>query len=66
MAMVTGLGANSGGPEFSEGGTVRSFLYWLARLMGDIAAVRKGRVGRRVARRIAGKGTGRLLGRWFK
>jgi hypothetical protein len=45
---------------------VRSFLYKLARLLGDIAAVRKGKVGRRVARRLAGKGTGRMLGRWFK
>lgn len=44
----------------------RSLLYWLARLLGDVSAVRKGRVGRRVARRAAGKVTGRVLGRWFR
>lgn len=44
----------------------RSFLYWLARLLGDANAVKKGRVGRRVGRRIAGKATGRGLGRLFR
>jgi hypothetical protein len=34
----------------------RSFLYWLARLLGDINAVQKGQVGRRIARRLAGRG----------
>lgn len=45
---------------------MRSFLYWLARLLGDLSAVRKGRVGRRVGRRWAGKVTGRTFGRWFR
>jgi hypothetical protein len=44
---------------------MRSFLYALARLLGDVNAVRRGRVGRRIARRIAGKATGRALGRLF-
>lgn len=44
----------------------RSFLYRLARLLGDIQAVRKGRIGRRVARRVTGRATGRLLGRIFR
>ena len=44
----------------------RSLLYALARLMGDVNAVKKGKVGRRVARRAAGKATGRGLGRMFK
>jgi hypothetical protein len=44
----------------------RSFLYWLARLLGDVQAVRRKRVGRRITRRIAGKATGRGLGRLFK
>ncbi len=44
----------------------RGFLYWLARLLGDINAVRRGRVGRRIARRAAGKATGRGLGKLFK
>lgn len=44
----------------------RRFLYWLAKLLGDINAVRRGRVGRRIARRAAGKATGRGLGKLFK
>ena len=44
----------------------RSFLYKLARILGDVNAVQKGRVGRRVGRRIAGRTTGRSLGRLFK
>ena len=45
---------------------LRSLLYFIARLMGDINAVQKGTVGRRVARRAAGKATGRALGKLFK
>ena len=45
---------------------VRSALYKLARFLGDVNAVKKGRVGRRIGRRIAGKATGRGLGRLFK
>jgi hypothetical protein len=41
----------------------RSFLYLLARLLGDAQAIKSGRVGRRVARRVVGKGTGRAIGR---
>jgi hypothetical protein len=44
----------------------RSFLYMLARLLGDVQAVRRGRVGRRVMRRAAGRATGRGLGRLFR
>ena len=47
-------------------GKTRSILYGLARLLGDVQAVRKGRIGRRIARRAAGKLTGRALGRLFK
>ena len=45
---------------------LRSFLYWLGKLLGDINAIGKGHVGRRIERRIAGKATGRGLGRLFK
>lgn len=45
---------------------MRAFLYWLAKLLGDVNAVKKGKVGRRVARRAAGKVTGRALGKLFK
>ena len=36
----------------------RSFLYWLGRVLGDINAANKGRGGRRIGGRIAGKATG--------
>ena len=42
-------------------GKTRGFLYTLARLLGDVNAVKKGKVGKRVARRAAGKATGRTL-----
>jgi hypothetical protein len=45
---------------------MRSFLYALARFLGDVNAVKKGRVGRRIGRRVAGKYTGRGLGKLFK
>ncbi|MBS3933490.1 MAG: hypothetical protein KGZ35_03965 [Truepera sp.] len=44
----------------------RSFLYWLARLLGDVNAVKRGRVGQRITRRVAGRMTGRAFRRWFK
>lgn len=44
---------------------MRSLLYKLARLLGDYNAVRKGRVGRRVGRRAAGKLTGRWMRKLF-
>ncbi len=39
----------------------RSLLYGLARLLGDVNAVQKGHVGKRIVRRMAGKATGRIL-----
>ncbi len=44
----------------------RGFLYWLARLLGDVNAVRRGKVGWRIARRVAGKVTARGLWRLFR
>jgi len=44
----------------------RGLLYWLARMLGDVNAVQKGKVGRRVARRLTGKATGRALRKLFK
>jgi len=44
---------------------IRSALYLVARLLGDLNAVRRNRIPRRVGRRIAGKIVGRLLGRIF-
>ena len=45
---------------------LRSSLYKVARIMGDINAVKKGKVGKRVTRRVAGKTTGKALGKLFK
>jgi len=45
---------------------MRSFLYKLARLMGDVNAVKKGRVGQRIGRRAVGRATGRSMRRLFK
>lgn len=44
----------------------RGMLYKLARILGDVNAVQKGRVGRRAARRVTGRMTGRGLGKLFK
>ena len=44
----------------------RSMLYMLAKLLGDVNAVLKGRVGSRIARRLVGKATGRGIGRMFR
>jgi hypothetical protein len=46
--------------------TLRSYLYKLARFLGDRNAVQKGRVGRRIGRRYAGRATGKVLRRLFK
>lgn len=56
--------------DWSEGrrlvGTFRNFLYVLARILGDVQAVRKGRVGRRITRRVAGRATGKVFRRIFR
>jgi len=44
----------------------RTLLYTIARLLGDVQAVKSGRIGRRILRRAAGKITGRALGRLFR
>ena len=45
---------------------IRSVLYTLAALIGDYRAIKHNRVGQRIARRLAGRATGLLLGRLFK
>lgn len=40
---------------------LRSMLYRLASLLGDVNAVRKGKVAQRVVRKQATKGVGRLI-----
>jgi len=44
----------------------RGTLYKLARILGDVQAVRSGRVGRRIGRRVTGRYLGRGLGRLFR
>jgi len=44
----------------------RGFLYWLAKILGDISAVQKGKVGKRIIRRGAGKVTGKGMRKLFK
>ena len=45
---------------------MRSRMYKYSKILGDVQAVRKGRVGKRIGRRIGGKYTGRGLGRVFR
>jgi hypothetical protein len=44
----------------------RGTLYLVARLLGDLQAVRTGRVGRRIGRRVTGRYLGRGMGRLFR
>ena len=45
---------------------LRSSLYKVARIMGDVNAAKKGKVGKRIARRAAGKTTSRTLRKLIK
>lgn len=45
---------------------MRSLLYQLAKLLGDVNAVKSGHVGRRVGRRVAGRYSGRMMHRMFR
>ncbi|WP_196493786.1 hypothetical protein [Ornithinibacillus caprae] len=45
---------------------IRRTLYCFARILGDINAVKKGRVGKRVGKRVAGRATGKMLRKLFK
>jgi len=44
----------------------RGLLYKLAKLLGDLTAISKGKSGKRVVRRITGKQTGKILRRIFR
>ena len=41
-------------------------MYTQAKLMGDYNAVKKGKVGKRVGRRVAGRATGMAMRKLFK
>ena len=42
---------------------IRSTMYKTARILGDIEAVQKGKVGKRVKNRIKGRIAGKILGK---
>ena len=44
-------------------GKLRSLLYKTARILGDINAVKRGTVKKRIANRVIGKVSGRLTGK---
>lgn len=47
----------------------RGWLYFIAKILGDVQAVRsprKGAIKRRIGRRVAGHIAGRLLGKLFR
>ncbi|GAB3798536.1 hypothetical protein [Virgibacillus kimchii] len=46
--------------------SLRRVLYTFARILGDVNAVKKGRVGRRIGRRVVGRGTGKMMRKLFK
>ena len=41
---------------------LRSGLYKSARILGDVNAAQKKKIGKRIARRVVGKFTGRAIG----
>jgi hypothetical protein len=45
---------------------VKRFVYRLLKWSNDVNAVRRGKVGRRAARRVYGKFTGRLARKLFR
>ncbi|MEA1005910.1 hypothetical protein U6X16_09330 [Bacillus velezensis] len=40
---------------------IRSTLYLIARILGDVNAVKRGKIGQRIVRRAGGKAIGRLF-----
>lgn len=44
----------------------RGILYFAAKILGDINAIQKGKVGKRVVRRIVGKQTQKGINKFFK
>lgn len=45
---------------------VRKALYGIAKILGDVNAVKKGKIEQRIGRRAVGKGTGKILRKLFK
>lgn len=45
---------------------IKSMIYKLLRISNDINAIRRGKISRRIGRRVTGKITGRGINRLFK
>ena len=45
---------------------LRAALYMLAKILGDISAVKKGKTGKRITRRAAGRMAGKGFKKFFK
>ncbi|WP_226037591.1 hypothetical protein [Aquibacillus saliphilus] len=45
---------------------LKSKIYKVLRIWNDVDSVRKGRVGKRIGRRTAGKATGKMMRKLFK
>ena len=45
---------------------IRKILYMAARILGDVNAAKKGRLGKRAVRRAAGRSTGKILRKLLK
>jgi hypothetical protein len=52
--------------EVNKMNKTRGFLYTLAKILGDINAINKGKVGKRIGRRVVGRAAGKGIGRLFK
>jgi hypothetical protein len=45
---------------------MRNLLYTLARILGDINAIQRGTIGKRIKRRVVGRIAGKGIGRLFR
>lgn len=45
---------------------MKSLIYKLLRISNDINAVKKGKIGKRIGRRVAGRGSGKIIRKLFK
>ncbi|MGD6974937.1 hypothetical protein [Bacillus altitudinis] len=45
---------------------IRSLLYKTSKYLGDVNAIQKGTIGKRIMRRAAGKASGKLMKKIFK
>jgi len=45
---------------------MKSFIYKLLRISNDINAVKKGKVGKRIGRKIVGRKAGSIMNKYFR